>query len=337
MKQRIQTAPLLLAVLATIVIATIAPSAANANHQTRTHQATLLAAGLAGGMGSTVGPGHKLYVAEPREGRIARVDPSTGAVTTFAAGLPKQIAAIGLGGVMDVDFVGHTAYALVTLVGPDVGGGDTVGIYRVDGANSFTVVADIGTWAVAHPPGTDFFVPSGVQYAMQRYRNGFLVTDGHHNRVLRVKDDGSISEFRTFGDIVPTGLAVRGKRVFMAEAGPIPHLPANGKIVSFGPTSPVSDVAAGGPLMVDVEFGRGGSLYGLAQGHWSDTDPGTPADPDTGQLLLAGCDGTFTLVADRLDRPTSLELIGDDAYVVTLDGEVWKIAGVPGHRRCCND
>jgi len=81
--------------------------------------------------------------------------------------------------------------------------------------------------------------------------------------------------------------------------------------------------------MADVEFGRGHSLYGLAQGHWSDTDPGTPADPDTGQPLLANCDGTFTLVADKLDRPTSLELIGDDAYVVTLDGEVWRIADVP--------
>ena len=317
-----------LALFVAVFVASLAPTAASAHHQ-KTHAPALLAGGLAGGLGSTVGPGHKLYVAEPLEGRIARVDPETGAVTTFASGLPKQNPAIGLGGVMDVAFVGGTAYALVTLVGPDVGGSDVAGIYRVDGPHTFTVVADIGAWATAHPPATDFFVPSGVQYAMQRYRGGFLVTDGHHNRVLRVGLDGSISEFRTFGDIVPTGLALRHGQVYMAEAGPIPHLPANGKIVSFGATSPVKEVAAGGPLMVDVEFGRGHSLYGLAQGHWSDTDPGTPADPDTGQLLLANCDGTFTLVADKLDRPTSLELIGDDAYVVTLDGEVWKIADVP--------
>jgi hypothetical protein len=315
-----------LALLAAVVVA---PSAASAHHPPGARAPSLLAAGLAGGMGSTVGPGHKLYVAEPLEGRIARVDPETGAVTTFADGLPKESPAVGIGGVMDVDFVGHTAYALVTLVGPDVGGSNIDGIYRVDGPHSFTVVADIGRWAIAHPPSTDFFVPSGLQYAMQRYRDGWLVTDGHHNRVLRAGDDGSVSEFRTFGDIVPTGLALRGSRVYMAEAGPIPHLPANGKIVSFGASSPVTEVAAGGPLMVDVEFGPGHSLYGLAQGHWSDTDPGTPADPDTGQLLLANCDGTFTLVADKLDRPTSLELIGDDAYIVTLDGEVWKVADVP--------
>jgi hypothetical protein len=182
---------------------------------------------------------------------------------------------------------------------------------------------------MAHPPATDFFVPSGVQYALERYRGGFLVTDGHHNRVLQVDQHGSISEFRAFGDIVPTGLAIRGDRVYMAEAGPIPHLPATGKIVSFDASSPVTEVAAGGPLMVDVELGRGGSLYGLAQGHWSDTDPGTPADPNTGELLLARGDGTFALVAAGLDRPTSLEVIGDDAYVVTLAGEVWKVADLP--------
>jgi hypothetical protein len=252
-------------------------------------------------------------------------------VSTFASGLPRQIAAVGLGGAMDVAFLGHTAYALVTLVGPDVGGSDTVGIYRVDGPHAFTVVADIGTWAASHPPSTDYFVPTGLQYAMEPYRGGFLVTDGHHNRVLRVKLDGSVSEFRAFADIVPTGLALRGDTVYMAEAGPIPHLPQNGKIVSFRDgSSPVSELASGGPLMVDVELGRGHSLYGLAQGHWSDTDPGTPADPNTGELLRFGRHG-LTVVAEHLNQPTSFELLDHNAYVVTLGGEVWRI-GLP-HRR----
>ena len=316
-----------LALWALVVLVLGLSPVASAGHA-RTHSPTLLAAGLQGGLGSTVGPGGKLYVAEPREGRISRVDTRTGAVTTFASGLPKQIAAIGLGGVMDVEFVGHTAYALVTLVGTDVGGGDTVGIYRVNGPHSFTVVADIGAWAASHPPSTDYFVPTGVQYAMERYRDGFLVTDGHHNRVLRVKDDGSVSEFRAFGDIVPTGLALRGNEVYMAEAGPIPHLPQDGKIVSFRAGSPVTEQAAGGPLMVDVELGCGHRLFGLAQGHWSDTDPGTPADPNTGQLLAASRDGSMSVIAEGLNQPTSFELIDGDAYVVTLGGEVWKVDDV---------
>ena len=322
------------ALLGALAIAVVAPSVATADHPSHPHNPTLLASGLAGGLGSTVGPDHALYVTEPLAGQISRIDPRTGARTTFASGLPAQIPAVGLGGVMDVAFLHKTAYALVTLVGPDVGGSNTVGIYRIDGAHSFTPVADIGAFAVANPPTTDFFVPSGVQFAMEPYRGGFLVTDGHHNRVYRVGLDGSVSQFRAFGDIVPTGLALKGHTVYMAEAGPIPHLPQDGKIVSFDDhSSTVNEVASGGRLMVDVEFGRGNSLFGLAQGFWDNVAPGTPAEPNTGQLLRANRNGTFSLIADHLNDPSSLELIGDTAYVTTLGGEVWKIdhASDPPH------
>jgi hypothetical protein len=40
--------------------------------------------------------------------------------------------------------------------------------------------------------------------------------------------------------------------------------------------------------------------------------------------------GTFTVVADGLDRPTSLEVIGNTAYVVTLTGEIWRFDSVAG-------
>jgi hypothetical protein len=150
----------------------------------------LLVGGLAGGSGSTIGPGGALYVPEPGAGRISRVDPLTGDRETFESGLPQAIIPLGsglfLGGVMDVAFIGSTAYALVILVSPDVGGSDIDGIYRIDGPDSFTVVADIGEFASSHPPDTDYSVPTGVQYAMEPYRGGFLVTDGHHNRVYRV-------------------------------------------------------------------------------------------------------------------------------------------------------
>jgi hypothetical protein len=92
---------------------------------------SLLVTGLQGGSGSTVGPDGVLYVPETVAGRISRVDPRTGAVTTFASGLPTQLVDLGIGGVMDVAFIGHTAYALVTLIGSDWGGSDVVGIYRM--------------------------------------------------------------------------------------------------------------------------------------------------------------------------------------------------------------
>ena len=284
--------------------------------------------GLQGGSGSTVGPDGALYVPEPAAGRISRVDPKSGAVTTFASGLPTQV--IPLGGVMDVAFIGETAYALVTLVGdPLIGGDDIDGVYRVDGPNSFTVVADIGAFAIANPPDADIFLVTGVQYAREPFRGGFLVTDGHHNRVYRVALDGAVSEQLQLGNVVPTGLAARGNTVYMAEAGPLPHAPANGKVVSFEPgSSSTTQVAAGAPLLVDVEFGRGRDLFALSQGVHTVGDAGSPADANTGSLVTVNGDGTFTSIATGIDRPTSLEVIGTSAYVVTLTGQIWRIDNI---------
>jgi hypothetical protein len=291
--------------------------------------AQLLVTGLQSGSGSTIGPGGDLFITEGATGRILRVDPKTGEISIFASGLPPWV--IGLGGLMDVTFLGGTAYAIVTLVGPEFGTNDVVGIYRIDGPDSFTVIADIGAFSLANPPSTDFFVGTGVQYSIETYRGGFLVTDGHHNRVLHVTRDGEITEFKTFGNIVPTGLEVSGNTVYMAEAGPIPHLPEDGKVVSFGPNSPtVLTVASGARLVVDVESGRGQTLFALSQGIWDRVEEGSPAEPNTGSLVRVNEDGTFTVITTGLDRPTSLELIGTTAYIVTLDGEIWTIENVAG-------
>ena len=184
----------------------------------------LLVTGLEEFQGSAVGPGGALFVTAPLTGSIWRVDPKTGAVTLFASGLPARIPGLDFigSGVVDVAFIGGTAYALVTGVGPDLGGDDIVGIYRVDGPNSFTVIADIGAWSMAHPPATDFFVPTGFQYAIEPFRGGFLVTDGHHNRVLWVTLDGEITELIAFGNVVPTGLAVSGNRSTSPRPDPSP-------------------------------------------------------------------------------------------------------------------
>jgi len=322
--------------LAAALIAMITPSAASGRRPCQGPTATLLVTGLDTGLesakGSTVGPDGALYVTEGAVGRISRVDPLTGEVTTFASGLPPAIISIGgaiIGGAIDVAFIDNIAYALVTLVSPDVGGSDVDGIYRIDGPDSFTVVADIGEFNLANPPPTPFVVPTGLQYALQTYRGGFLVTDGHLNRVLRVTLDGEVTVLIAFDNIVPTGLEVRGNTIYMAEAGPVPHLPENGKVVSFEPRSPTATVvASGAPLLVDVEFG-GGRLYALSQGIFPvGGDPGSPALPNTGALVKVTAGGTFTVITEPLDRPTSLEFIGNTAYVVNLTGEIWKIDGV---------
>jgi hypothetical protein len=309
--------------LAGLTLAVVTVAATTALPANAAKSKTRIVTGLQGASGSTVGPDGALYVTEGLVGRISRVDPRTGVVTTYASGLPPSI--IGIGGAIDVVFKSGTAYVLVTAVGTDVGGNNVVGIYRVDGPSTFTVIADIGAFAVANPPDTPFFGPTGLQYAIEKFRNGFLVSDGHHNRVYHVTLDGTIRELIAFGNIVPTGLEIREGRIFMAQAGPVPHLPRDGRIVRFRAGSDTAnEVARGGRLLVDVEFGAGGR-FALAQGHFTPGSPeGAPADPNTGRLLkLVGDE--FRTVAWRLNQPTSLEFIGRNAYIVTLGGEIWRI------------
>src|SRR6266699_189434 len=294
--------------------------------------ATQLVTGLQGAMGSTIGPDGALYVTEGAVGTISRVDPQTGEKTTFASGLPPSI--IGIGGAIDVAFIDNIAYVLVTLVNDPFlfPSSDVDGIYRVDGPNSFTVVADIGQFNLDNPPtmSFDYFIHTGLQYALQSYGGGFLVTDAHLNRVLRVTLDGEITVLIPFGNIVPTGLEVRGNTVYMAEAGPDPHLPQTGKVVSFGPKSPTAtEVASGVPWVLDLQFGLGRTLYALSFGTF---DPNTEslnlAVPNTGALVKVNGDGTFTVVVHGLNQPTSLQFIGNTAYVVTLTGEIWTLDGL---------
>jgi sugar lactone lactonase YvrE len=314
-------------VLAVALMAMIAPSAASDPPQLGELNAVRLVTGMASGSGSTIGPAGDFYATEGAAGRVLRVDPRTGDVSTFASGLPNSI--VGIGGAMDVAFIGGTAYVLVTLVGPDVGGSHVVGIYRVDGPNTFSVIANIGAFSMNNPPNTSFFVPTGVQYALEPYRGGFLVTDGHHNRILYVTLNGEVTELIAFDNIVPTGLSISGSTAYLAQAGPVPHLPEDGKVVSFGSKSDTTtEVASGARLLVDVEFGRGRTLYALSQGVWDGVAEGSPALPNTGALVRVNGDGTFTVIMDGLDRPTSLEFIGNTAYIVTLAGEIWKIDGV---------
>jgi len=313
------------------------PSTAGAHRRSAPQVHALASFGSGLGSGSTIGPDGALYVTDGNAGSVLRIDRHTGRVTTYATGLPKQV--LGIGGAMDVAFIGRTAYVLVTMVSGDIVGGapfghanDTVGIYRLRRNGRFTVLANIGRWSVEHPPPTAFFITTGVQYAMQPYRGGFLVTDGHHNRVLRVNRHGGIKAIVTLRDVVPTGLERVGRRVFFTELGPVPHHPEDGKVLELNPRSGATkELASGASMVLDVEQGPCGKLYALSQGHWNGVGEGSPAFPNTGLLVVVRGDGTLQPVRDRtgtalvLDRPTSLEIVGHTAYVVSLTGNVVRI------------
>jgi len=254
------------------------------------------------------------------------------------SGLPLQV--IGFGGAIDVAFVGHRAYVLVTAAGSDFGVPDAVmGIYRLKRDGTFSVFADLGTWSAAHPPADpDWNAAQGLQYSLDIWHNGFVVADAHLGRLIRVDLRGQISELVAFDstDSVPTGLEVANGKVFLATAGPTPHLPSESVINAVrrdGSTKVVgkwaADYAGDRGLIVDVEMGRQQRLYGLLQGHW-DLEPlpeneGMPAAPNTGEIVAVGADGAFTTVVSGLNQPTSLEVVGRVGFVVTLSGTILRI------------
>jgi hypothetical protein len=318
-------------ILAGVLAALLLPATAGAQWR--------LTDGLAGASGSTVGPDGALYVTEGLAGQITRVDPWTGDQIDFGTNLPQGGELIpGLGGPADVAFVDGVAYVLVNLVNGCFGGPATMGIYEMQAPDHFEVLADLGTFNNDNPPATPFDLACGVPYGIEAFRGGLLVTDGHLNRVLWVSLNGDIHIFESFGNIVPTGLEVHGNRVYVAQAGPSPHDPADGKIVSIDARSgAVADVGSGAPLLVDVEFGLGRTMYALAQGEWCPPGetpplcgkfPGAPAEPNGGLLVEVNADGSFTKVAGGLNLPTSMEFIGNSAYIVSLLGEIWVVDDV---------
>ena len=272
---------------------------------------------------------------------MLRIDGSTGDVSPYADGLPpKAFPDADIGGPVDVAFAGDTAYVLVTLVSGNIEGepfGDPEaknGLYRIESDGSNTLVADRGQWSVDHPPEPAIIVDTGVHFAMETYPDGFLVTDGHHNRVLRVSPNGSIDEVATFENVVPTGLETVADEIFVTQMGPIPHIPEDGKVVALGPNSETREVASGASMLIDVESGPHDQLYAVSQGQWDGVGEGSRADPDTGRLLVVGPNGDLTPVVDGdgdelvLDRPTSVEFVESTGYVVSVTGVVYRVDGL---------
>ena len=237
---------------------------------------------------------------------------------------------------MDVAFIGRTAYVLVTLVSGDIVGralgdaSDAVGIYRLERDGSFTVVADLGAWSVDNPPPTAFFVTTGVQYSMQRFRVGSwsptAITTGCCGSIATARSAPS-SRLRT--SCRPGSRGV-GKRVLFTESGRFPTTRRTGRSSSLipGPERPES-WPAGRAWSSTSSGARGEDLCALP-GPVGRRRGGFAGAPNRTAVTVQR-DGSLRPVVDRsgaelvLDRPTSLEIVGDTAYVVSLAGNVVRI------------
>jgi len=296
-------------------------------------------AGTGGDTDFEVEPG--VVVQNGFTGRISKVDPDTGARTTVADGLPSQ-ASPELGeavGPADVAFIGSTLYYLQTHGGEGYGFPDNpTGIYRIDSSGNAHLVANIGAFNIANPTEaiidgsqTDVEV-GGNPYAMDVHAGNFYVTDGNHNRLLRVSTSGSITEITEFPDHpVSTGLDFGTDGfAYVSYLGKGPFFPEDGKVVKVNlSTGVITELASGQPWLTDVEFGPGGKLYATQFNNvpaLSDDAVG----PFKGTLLTVDTSsGAITPLVTGLSFATFVEFNGDTAYVtnwsVTAVGEIVKI------------
>ena len=208
-----------------------------------------------------------------------------------------------------------TAYVLVTLVGPS--SGSPTWSTASTGSRRTATRRRSRTSARGRSrirPRPDFFVDSGVQYALQAFRGGFLVTDGHHNRVLRVSRAGDISA----ADRVRRRRPYRARRSVATRS--IWERPARSRISrrtarswQFTPRSPREGGGRpGSDLIVDVEFGRGHRLYALSQGIWDlPVDRRRTRDAGIAEHRERSCASSVTAASrSRRRRPGPADLAG---------------------------
>ncbi len=329
------------------------PAAAEEGDGPRPTAGTVLASGLQGTIGATIGPDGALYVAEMGTGgdkkvstpdgdgyfglsaRVSRIDPETGERTTFASGIVSGAEAEGGQGfgLADIVFVGDVLYYLTT------GSFNTIeeleaypnGVYRIQQDGSSKLVANISEFNDDNPVAFEDAGPGGNPFAIAERDGDLYVTDGNYNRVLHITTGGDISILSSFENVVTTGITARDTGpLIVTEFGGYPFDPESGKVVQVGAGTGTQTVLAGGySHIISAAYGPGGKLYALSMGDQvTDENHGDDeAVPFTGKVLLVNADGTLTPIVDGLMLATSLDFSGDTAYVTSIIGQVYQING----------
>lgn len=152
-----------------------------------------------------------------------------------------------------------------------------------------------------------------------------LKREGGEMSALSPTEFGNAAPYEV--DAVPTGLAIRGDRAWVALFGGFPFTPKGGAVVSLPlegdgiiPRTEVSGL----DTPVDVEFTSAGELLILEMGAF---DMATGFVPGTGKLSIVDLDkGKPEVLLSGLDQPSGL-LTGPDGaiYVSALSGHVYRL------------
>ena len=266
------------------------------------------------------------YFGCPTGGRISRINPSSGSRTTVVDNLPTSVGTNADGtkadffGPADVGFIGNTLYVLQSGAGCGHGvPSSTNGIYRINSDGSHTLIADLGSWSVAHPGANnepDDYTPEGNWYSMAIAQNNFYALEPNHGNFVKVGLDGSIKEVvdisASEGHIVPTAVAYKGN-FFVGDLGVFPATGIS-SVFKITPSGEMKKIATGFNTIVGLVTDKNSKIYVLEM-----TSQPFPA-PGAGRIRKINANGTVEDVISGLNFPTAMAMGPDGNLYVSSFG-----------------
>lgn len=271
------------------------------------------------------------YIGSTTGGRISKFG-SDGVRITVTNKLPTTISHYGdILGPSDVAFIGNTLYAL--LFAGCGHGVPTVptSVVKMNSDGTFTVIADLGAWLVAHPvahPPTDDFDAEGAWYNMISVGNDLYVVDANHGVVVKVTTDGVITQVvdlsAKYGHNVPTALAYHGN-LYVGNLGVSPFADGSSNIYKVTPGGQTKIVETGLTAILGLVFDNRDRMYVLetTTGKRGENEYTTPG---TGKVVRVNPDGSKDEIATGLSNPTAIAY-GPDGNLYVLNWGFGAAAG----------
>ena len=267
------------------------------------------------------------YFGCPTGGRISRIDPSSGSLVTVVDNLPTSVGTNVDGsqadvfGPADVAFMNNTMYVLQSGAGCGHGvPSSTNGIYRINPDGSHTMIADLGSWSVAHPgaqPDDDDYTPEGNWYSLVVAQNNFYALEPNHGNLVKVSLDGSIQLVVDIsarqGHIIPTALAYKGN-LYVGDLGEFP-ITGNSSIFKITPSGNMKKIATGLSTILGLVMDQHSNIYVLEM-----TAGQLFPTPGAGRIMRISANGTVEEVISGLNFPTGMTMGPDGNLYVSIWG-----------------